>query len=277
MPDTARFVLNIRKAVSHKRFQFKSDGWEAYEWAIEAGLSDRADDVRIVKALGPGRVEAVLGRPDLSQTETTYLERLNGDAARMVPALRPQDTHLLEEAREAPSGAGPRLRALQLLPDSPHAARDPGDGGRDCPDAVDQRGAAGGSVPVGGRRLRYRDSVALATHSPLSPDSGLAGRSSARRCNCGGWLAGIKGMLAGGFQPSGIGLYPRSSTRPRSAVLSSRLRFLNISGTSLQELYRVDPVPDINQDTVALDAVPIAGVVDPRRGAQVQQALLGIV
>ena len=65
-------------------------------------------------------------------------------------------------------------------------------------------------------------------------------------------------MLAGGFQPSGIGLYRRSSTRPRAAVLSSRGRFLNISGTYLQELYGVDPVPDIDQDTVTLDTVPIA-------------------
>lgn len=30
-----------------------------------------------MKVLGPGRVEAVLGRRDLSQTETIYVERLN--------------------------------------------------------------------------------------------------------------------------------------------------------------------------------------------------------
>lgn len=78
MPNTARFILKVRKSVSRRRFQISSDGWEEYEWAIEAGLADRADYARIVKVLGPGRVAAVLGRPDLSQTETAYVERLNG-------------------------------------------------------------------------------------------------------------------------------------------------------------------------------------------------------
>ena len=43
MPNTARFILKVRRATSHQRFQISSDGWEGYEWAIEAGLSDRAD------------------------------------------------------------------------------------------------------------------------------------------------------------------------------------------------------------------------------------------
>ena len=76
--NTARFILNVREAVSSKRFQVSSDGWEAYEWAIEAGLSDRASYGRIVKVVPPGRVEAVLGNPDVSKIETTYVERFNG-------------------------------------------------------------------------------------------------------------------------------------------------------------------------------------------------------
>ena len=76
--STARFILNVRKAVSRKRFQISSDGWEAYEWAIETGLSDRASYGQIVKITHPGRVEAVFGNPDVSKIETTYIERFNG-------------------------------------------------------------------------------------------------------------------------------------------------------------------------------------------------------
>ncbi|MCY4593900.1 MAG: hypothetical protein OXC19_03775 [Bryobacterales bacterium] len=78
MPNTARFTLKVRQATSRQRFQISSDDWEAYEWAIEAGLADRADYARIVKVANPGRVEAVLGNPDLGKTETTFVERFNG-------------------------------------------------------------------------------------------------------------------------------------------------------------------------------------------------------
>ena len=77
-PTTALFVLNVREAVSRKRFQISTDGWEAYEWALETGLSDRASYGRIVKVDYPGRVEAVFGNPDVSKIETTYVERFNG-------------------------------------------------------------------------------------------------------------------------------------------------------------------------------------------------------
>ena len=77
-PATARFVLNVREATSSKRFQISSDGWEAYEWAIETGLGDRASYGRIVKVSKPGRTEAVFGDPDVSKIETTYIERFNG-------------------------------------------------------------------------------------------------------------------------------------------------------------------------------------------------------
>ena len=76
--STARFILNVRQAVSRKRFQVSSDGWEPYEWAIETGLGDRASYGRIVKVTPPGRVEAVFGNPDVDAIETTYVERFNG-------------------------------------------------------------------------------------------------------------------------------------------------------------------------------------------------------
>ena len=68
----------MREAVSSKPFQVSSDGWEAYEWALEAGLGDRVSYGRIVKVDFPGRVEAVFGNPDVNQIETTYVERFNG-------------------------------------------------------------------------------------------------------------------------------------------------------------------------------------------------------
>ena len=70
--NTALFVLNVREATSCKRFQVSSDGWEAYEWALEAGLSDRASYGRIVKVTPPGRVEAVFGNPDVNEIEMDW-------------------------------------------------------------------------------------------------------------------------------------------------------------------------------------------------------------
>ena len=48
--DDERLIrMRHRGAISRKRFQISSDGWEPYEWAIEAGLSDVASYRRIVK------------------------------------------------------------------------------------------------------------------------------------------------------------------------------------------------------------------------------------
>lgn len=78
LPQTARFILKVRQAMSRRRFQISSDGWKAYESTNEAGLPDRCDYARIVKVTYPGRIEAVLGDPDLSQPETAYAERFKG-------------------------------------------------------------------------------------------------------------------------------------------------------------------------------------------------------
>ncbi|MXY67088.1 MAG: IS1 family transposase [Acidobacteriia bacterium] len=78
LSHTARFILAVRQATSAKRFQISTDGYPEYELAIEAGLSDRASYGRIVKVTNPGRVEPVFGNPDVSQIETTYIERFNG-------------------------------------------------------------------------------------------------------------------------------------------------------------------------------------------------------
>ena len=75
--NTAMFIQNVRESISRKRFQISSDGWEPYESAIEAGLSDVASYGRIVKVVPPGRVEAVFGNLDIGKIETTYVERFN--------------------------------------------------------------------------------------------------------------------------------------------------------------------------------------------------------
>ena len=86
VPHTCHFVRKVRRATPCKRFQISTDGWEAYERAIEMGLSDRASYARIVKVTGKERLEAVLGRPDLRETGTSYIERYNS-TLRVTPAM----------------------------------------------------------------------------------------------------------------------------------------------------------------------------------------------
>lgn len=74
--STNYFITKVRDATAGK-FQISTDGFDAYPWAIATGLHDRATHGRIIKAVGPGRVEAGFGDPDLDQTETTYVERVN--------------------------------------------------------------------------------------------------------------------------------------------------------------------------------------------------------
>ena len=41
-------------------------------------MHDRVTHGRIVKVIGPDKVEAGYGQPDLDEAETTYVERFNG-------------------------------------------------------------------------------------------------------------------------------------------------------------------------------------------------------
>ena len=146
--NTCRFILKVREATSSKQFQISTDGWPAYEYAIERGLSDRASYGRIVKVTYPGRVEAVFGDPNIDDIETTFIERYNGTLRQMVQAHDPQDLRLLQEVGQAGSGTGARLRALQLLPDPPDAAHHARHGCGTHGSPVDDSGTTGGSVPV---------------------------------------------------------------------------------------------------------------------------------
>ena len=76
--DAKRFVFKVRKVTARKRLQISTDGWAAYEDAIEKGLSDHTSYGQTVKVNYPGRVEPMFGNPDPSQIETTYVERFNG-------------------------------------------------------------------------------------------------------------------------------------------------------------------------------------------------------
>ena len=76
-PNTADFITKVRDATTGT-YQISTDGFPAYEGAIDAGLHDRVDYARIVKVLGPGEKEAVLGNPDVGKTSTTFVERKNG-------------------------------------------------------------------------------------------------------------------------------------------------------------------------------------------------------
>ena len=75
---THLFVRKIRRATSESPFQISTDGFPAYELALERGLSDRASYGRLVKVNGPGRAEVVFGNANPAEIETTYVERFNG-------------------------------------------------------------------------------------------------------------------------------------------------------------------------------------------------------
>ena len=75
---TFQFAWKIRAATSRSPFQISSDGWEAYAMALQRALGNRVSYGRIVKVDKPGRVEPVFGNPDVSEIETTYIERFNG-------------------------------------------------------------------------------------------------------------------------------------------------------------------------------------------------------
>ena len=76
-PNTMDFITKVRDATAGT-YQISTDGFPAYERAIDAGLLDRADYARIVKVVGPDAKEAVFGNPDLDQTCTSFIERQNG-------------------------------------------------------------------------------------------------------------------------------------------------------------------------------------------------------
>ena len=75
--NTSRFVKKVRDATTGS-CQISTDAFASYQPAIGLWMEKRASYGRIVKVQGPGRVEAALGQPDLDETETTYVERLNG-------------------------------------------------------------------------------------------------------------------------------------------------------------------------------------------------------
>ena len=67
LKDACLIIYKVREATSDKRFQVSTDGFEAYEHALEIGLSDHPSNGKIVKVSKPGRVEPVFGNPDVSQ------------------------------------------------------------------------------------------------------------------------------------------------------------------------------------------------------------------
>ena len=76
--NTCRFIMKVREATSSKCVLISTDGWPAYEYAIDIGLSDCASYGRLIKVNYPNWVEAVFGDPDIDEIETTYIERFNG-------------------------------------------------------------------------------------------------------------------------------------------------------------------------------------------------------
>jgi IS1 family transposase len=89
---TDDFISKLRTATADSWFQISTDGFNPYVWAIDSGLSDRADYAQLVKVYAAPRegeqryspaevVEAVpkpvLGNPDKRRICTSHVERQN--------------------------------------------------------------------------------------------------------------------------------------------------------------------------------------------------------
>ncbi len=74
--NTAQFMRKVRDATAGD-CQISTDAFQPYSPAIDLFLEDRASYARIVKVIGPERIEPLLGL-DITETETTYVERLYG-------------------------------------------------------------------------------------------------------------------------------------------------------------------------------------------------------
>lgn len=75
--NTSLFIRKVKRATAGN-CQISTDAFASYQPAIGLHLEDRASYAKIVKAVGPRRIAPGLGQPDLDETETTYVERLNG-------------------------------------------------------------------------------------------------------------------------------------------------------------------------------------------------------
>jgi len=92
--NTEDFISKIRWATAPGWFDVSTDGFEAYENAIDAGLYDRANHSQVVKVFStttqvvpesyrPAKFisvqkDAVSGNPDLDRAGTSHVERKNG-------------------------------------------------------------------------------------------------------------------------------------------------------------------------------------------------------
>jgi len=91
--STDNFISKVRWATADERFEMCTDGFSPYTYAIDAGLSDRADYSQVVKVYSkteegreryrPGSfvtVEkaAIIGNPDMDRACTSHVERKNG-------------------------------------------------------------------------------------------------------------------------------------------------------------------------------------------------------
>jgi hypothetical protein len=91
--NTDAFIAKVRHAMATSLYDVSTDGFQACEGAIDAGLFDRANHSQIVKVFSHGveagrdrysprfvsvGKDAVLGMPDLDRASTSHVERKNG-------------------------------------------------------------------------------------------------------------------------------------------------------------------------------------------------------
>jgi len=129
--STDNFISKVRWATADERFEMCTDGFSPYTYAIDAGLSDRADYSQVVKVYSkteegreryrPGSfvtVEkaAIIGNPDMDRACTSHVERKNGTLRQWCKRLTRLTYAFSKKWGQSESSAGVALRTLQFLP-----------------------------------------------------------------------------------------------------------------------------------------------------------------
>jgi IS1 family transposase len=167
--DTQDFMAKLSRATAG-RFQLSTDGLNTYPDAVEYHFGARVDYAQLVKEFGqeggeeqrryaPPRLIgaekiSVSGDPAEDRICASHIERANwtlkGHLRRMTRL-----SNGFSRKRANLRAALALLRLLQLLQVPQEHPHDPGHGGRDHPEALDDGGPSGGGAGVSGEPLSH--------------------------------------------------------------------------------------------------------------------------
>ena len=129
--NTEDFVSKVRGATANLPFDVSTDGFEAYENAIDAGLYDRANHSSVVKVFSntakvipdsyrPAKFiavqkDAVSGEPDLDRAGTSHVERKNGTVRQWCKRFTRLTYAFSKRWDDLKAALALQLRTLQFL------------------------------------------------------------------------------------------------------------------------------------------------------------------